>query len=114
MIIEIGVPVVSPLEHAGQDAHRVRLLALGGEVRLAGPAVVEPGLDVGLGERDARRAAIDHAAHRRPVAFAPGGDAEQMAEGVVRHGAPYGQPRSSSPSTMAMSGAAGFFMPTIW
>ena len=37
-------------------------------------------------ERDARRAAVDHAAERRPVAFAEGRDAEQMAEGVVRHG----------------------------
>ena len=73
------------LEHAGQDADLVRLLALRGEARLAGAAAVEPGLDVGLGQRDARRAAVDHAADRRPVAFAPGGDAEQMAEAVMRH-----------------------------
>ena len=38
-----------------------------------------------FGQRDARRRAVDHAADRRPVAFAPGGEAEQMAEGVVRH-----------------------------
>ena len=73
-------------EHAGQDAHRVGLLALGGEARLAGAAPIEPGLDVGLGQRQARRAAIDHAADRRAVALAPGGDAEQVAEGVVGHG----------------------------
>jgi hypothetical protein len=45
----IGVPVVTcgagrlVGEHAGQDFHRVRLLPLGGEARLAGPALVEIG-----------------------------------------------------------------------
>src|SRR6185312_9705681 len=53
-------------EHAGQDLHRVRFLALGREARLAGPALVEVALDVGDIERDARRAAVDHAADRRP------------------------------------------------
>src|SRR6185312_11230235 len=57
-----------------------------GVVGVARPALVEPDLDVGLGQRDARRAAVDHAPQRRPMALAPGGDAEQMAEGVVRHG----------------------------
>ena len=52
---------------------------------LAGTALFHPGLDVGLGQCDARRAAIDHAADRRPMAFAKGGDAEQVAECVVRH-----------------------------
>ncbi len=95
-----------PLEHAGEDAHPVGLAALGGEARLAGTAAVEIGLDVGLGERDAGRAAVDHAADRRAVALAERGDAEEMAETVVRHRAP------QSPAT-AMSGAAGFFMPTM-
>src|SRR5262249_27065788 len=72
-------------EHAGQDAHRVRLLALRGEARLPRPAAVEIGLDIGGGERNPRRTAIDHAADRDPVALAEGRDAEQMAEGVVRH-----------------------------
>ena len=31
------------------------------------------------------RAAVDHAAERRTVALAPGGDPKQMSEGVVRH-----------------------------
>ena len=73
-------------EHAGHDLHRVRLLALGGEARLAWTALVEIGLDVGHLERNARRAAVDHAADRRPVAFAEAGEAEEMAEGVERHG----------------------------
>ena len=45
----------------------------------------EIALDVLIGQRDQRRAAIDHAADRDPVAFAEGRDAEQMAEGVVGH-----------------------------
>ena len=75
------------LEHAGEDLHLVRLAALRGEARLAGPALVEKGLDLRLGDRDSGRAAVDHAADRRPVALAPGGDAEEMAEGVVGHAA---------------------------
>ena len=92
------------LEHARQDADLVGLLALRGEFRLARAAAVEPGLDVGLGEADARRAAIHHRADGGTMALAPGGDAEEMAEAVEAHG---------SPAT-AMSGAAGFFMPTMW
>ena len=48
-------------------------------------AAVELGLDVGEREADARRAAVHHAAERRAVAFAPGRDAEQMTESIVRH-----------------------------
>ena len=72
--------------HAGQDFDRVRLLALGGEARLSGTAAIEIALDVLIGQRDQRRAAIDHAADRDPVAFAEGRDPEQVAEGVVGHG----------------------------
>ena len=88
----IGVPVVHlaagavVLEHARQNLDRVGFLALGGEARLAGPALVEIGLDVVRRELDARRAAIDDAADGRPMAFAEGRHAEEMAEGVVRHG----------------------------
>ncbi len=72
-------------EHAGQDLDLVRLLALRGEARLARPAAVEIGLNVGLIERDARRAAVDHAADRGPVALAEGGDPERMPERIERH-----------------------------
>ena len=75
------------------------------EFRLAGAAAVEIGLDVGFGERDARRAAIDHAAERRPVAFAEGRDAEQMAEAVVL--------TFVIVLATAMSGASSAFMPTM-
>ena len=73
-------------EDAGDDADLVRLLALRGEARLARPAAVEIALDVGLGQRDQRRAAIDDAADGRAMALTEGGDAEEMAEAVVRHG----------------------------
>src|SRR6185295_10260096 len=72
-------------EGAGEDFHGVRLAPLRGEARLAGTALVEPGLDVGRGQRNARRAAVDHAAERNPVALAERGDAEQVAERIVRH-----------------------------
>ena len=72
-------------EHAGQDAHRIRFLPLGGEARLAGASPIEPGLDVGFAQRDAWRTAIHYPANRRPMAFTPAGNTEQMAETVVRH-----------------------------
>ncbi len=64
----------------------VRLLALGGEARLARPAPVELGLDLRRLERDQRRAAVDDAAEGRAVALAEGGDAEEVTEAVMRHG----------------------------
>ncbi len=84
-------------EHAGEDFHRVRLAPLRGEARLARPPLVEIGLDVGLGQRDAGRAAVDHAADRRPMALAEGRDPEKVAEGIERHGVPpagCGSPRA--------------------
>src|SRR5262245_40888468 len=75
---------------AGQDFYRVRLLPLRGEARLSRPAAIEVALDVGLGERDQRWAAVDHAADRDPMALAEGRDAEQVAEGVVGHGLSFG------------------------
>ena len=74
-------------EDSGQDPDLVRLLPLRGEARLPRPPPVELGLDVRRLQRDERRAAVDHASQRRPVALAEGGDAEQVAEGVVGHGA---------------------------
>ena len=71
--------------HAGEDLDLVRLLTLGREARLAGPAAIKIALDVGLDERDHGRAAVDHAADRHPVALAEGRDAEHVAEGVEGH-----------------------------
>ncbi len=71
--------------HAGEHPHRIVLAPLRREFRLPRLALVQIGLNLGLGEADARRAAVDHAAKRDAVALAPGGDSEKMAEGVVRH-----------------------------
>src|SRR5579875_3533504 len=71
------------LEHTREDLDAVALLALGGEARRSRPALVEPGLDIGFAERNARRHALDDATDRRTVAFAPGGEAEEGAEAVT-------------------------------
>ena len=73
-------------EYAGEDFDLIRLAALGGEARLAGFAAIKLDLNIGFGQRDQRRATINHAANRNAVAFAKGGDAEEMAETVMRHG----------------------------
>jgi hypothetical protein len=75
-------------EHAGEDFHLVRFAALRGEARLTRPPFVKIGLDVRLGQRHARRAAVDHATDRDAVAFAEGRDPEQVTEGIERHGVP--------------------------
>src|SRR6266702_996468 len=73
------------LEHAGQNSHAIGLAPLAREPRLSGPALVEKCLDLLSGERQARRAAVDHATDRRPVTLAEGGDAKQKAERIERH-----------------------------
>ena len=70
---------------AAYQLRRDNLLPLRREARLAGTAAVKIVLDVLVGERNQRRTAVDHTADRNPVAFAKGGDAEQMAKGVVGH-----------------------------
>jgi hypothetical protein len=72
--------------HAGENLYRIGFLALGGEARLSGPAAIEIVLDVFDRQGELRRAAIDHAANRDPVAFAEGRDPEHVAEGVEGHG----------------------------
>jgi len=91
-------------QHAGQDLHLVGLAALGDEARGAGAAAVELGLDVGRPEADAGRAAVDHAAERRAVALAPGGDAEEMTERIVRHegGPPASRGKGARPCVAGM------------
>ncbi len=73
------------LVDAGDDPHLIGFLALGGVARLAGLAPVEPALKVGLAQGNQRGHAVHHAADLRPVAFAPGGEAEGLAEGITRH-----------------------------
>ena len=106
MSSEIGVPVVSssPLSSSSKTPERMRTVS--GSRRWVvkrdwpGPALVHPVLDLGLGDRDARRAAVDDAADRRPVALAPGGHAKEMAEGVVRHWPPGSESLGSRQAVM--------------
>src|SRR5690606_11605601 len=67
-----GDEFVPVLDDAGQDLDLVRLAALGDIARLTRPAPVEMMLDLLAPETDAGRAAVDDAAQRRTVAFAPG------------------------------------------
>ena len=60
----------------------VGLAALRGVAAAAGRAALEVMREVFRRDGGARRAAIDHAADRRPVRFAEGGDAQQVAKGV--------------------------------
>ena len=104
------------LEHAGQDLHRVGFPALGDEARLAGAALVHPDLDVGFADRDARGRAIDDAADRRPVAFAPACEPEEGTETAAGHGC---RPPLYSPSKLPSNSAICFadevlIMPTTW
>ena len=72
-------------EHAREDADLIRLLPLRGELRLPRAAAIEIALDLLRRQRDQWRAAIHHAANGRPVAFAEGGETEEVPEGIVRH-----------------------------
>ena len=51
----------------------------------AGLAAVQLKLDVDFAQRQSRRAAVDHAADRRPVRFAEGSDTEQGTQRAARH-----------------------------
>ena len=55
------------LEHTGEDFHLVGFAPLGGEARRAGLALVEEGLDIGFGYRDAGRAAVNDTPQGHPV-----------------------------------------------
>ena len=79
-----GLPILVH-DEARQDAHLIRLAALRDEPRLSGTTLVEVALDVGEREADAGRTTVDDAAKGGAMALAPGGDAKQMSEGVVRH-----------------------------
>ena len=72
-------------EDAGQDFDLIAFLPLRREFRLAGTAAVEPGLDVGLIQIDARRTAIDHDADRGAMALTPSRETKKSAEAVAGH-----------------------------
>ena len=73
-------------ENARHDFDGVRFLPLRRKARLPRPPAVELALDVVNGERNPRRATVDHAADPRPMAFAEAGKPEEMTESIERHG----------------------------
>ena len=73
------------LEHPGKNLHLVGFLALGGVPAGAGLAPVEVALQVPGGQFQPRGAPIDDGDQRRAVAFACGGDGEELAVGVAGH-----------------------------
>ena len=73
------------LEYAGQDAHRIGLAALAGELRGARAAPLDIGLQVRLAQLQARRAAIHDAAERRAMALPEARHREKPTEGIARH-----------------------------
>ena len=95
-----------PLEGAGENADLVRLLPLRDEAGGAGAAAIEEGLDIGFGQRQPRRAAIDDAAD---------GGAMGLAQVVTRKRWPkllWDIGRGGQ--TVLMSGASTDFIPTTW
>src|SRR5262249_5549782 len=93
----------APLEDPGDDAHGVGLLARGDEAALAGGAAVELGLDVGLGERQQRRAAVHHRPDAPSVRLPPGRHAEELSEGVA-HAASAGILPATPPGRQRLEG----------
>ena len=70
---------------AGQNLDRIRLMALGRVATRAGRAAFEVRAKIFRRDRKPRRAAIDHAADRRAVAFAEGRDGQKFPERVAGH-----------------------------
>lgn len=81
-----GRACCAAFEHAGKQAHPVRLPAFGGCGALAGLAQVQVGLNVRLAQLQARRTAVQYAAQAGPVGFAERGQAQNAPESVARHG----------------------------
>src|SRR3546814_4078260 len=92
------------LEHARKDSDPVRLLPLRGVARLARPPLVQPGLNLRLRQAEARRAAVHHRAQRGAVAFTPGREAKNAAEGVEAHSCVSSRANASAYSARPLSG----------
>ena len=79
-------PFVSLIgKDAGEDFYLIGFAALRGVTALTGAALVEKSLDFGLSNGKAGRAAVNNAANRRAMAFAPRCDAKKVAKTIVRH-----------------------------
>ncbi|RMR61225.1 hypothetical protein ALP83_00869 [Pseudomonas syringae pv. actinidiae] len=96
------------LEDAGEDLDLIGLLTLRGMAAGARLAPVQIALQVLQVQLQPRRAAVDDSDQRRAVAFAGGGDSEQLAESVAGHaGAPKNQPKNQivKPSAPVYAGS---------
>jgi hypothetical protein len=62
------------VKHAGENLASILLLSRSDDVALPWAATVEIGLDVCLGEREARRASINHNTYSTAVRLTPSGD----------------------------------------
>ena len=62
--------------NARQNLDRIRLIALSHELGGARPPAVQVGLNIGLAQAHARRAAVNHAANGWAVGFTKVGDCE--------------------------------------
>src|SRR5437899_7150179 len=74
------------LVHAGQNLNRIGFLALRDVARRARLASIQLRLNVGFGQVETRRAAIDNTADRRAMRFAESSDSKQGTEGIAGHG----------------------------
>ena len=72
-------------EYAGENAHLIRFATLGGVTRGARTTAVQIVLQIGFGERNAGRHAVDDTTQRHPVRFTEGGDAENLPNTVSCH-----------------------------
>ena len=79
------VPVVRPSNRPERISGRVRLVALGDDFALTGPAAVEVDHQIVDGQLDAGRHAVDDDDVRRPVAFPGRRDAKGLSERIARH-----------------------------
>src|SRR5690606_39844359 len=70
-----------PLVDTRQDLHLVSLAPCRGVAGATGGTALQVVAEVFGGQRQARRATVDHAADRRPVAFAKGRDRGQCSAG---------------------------------
>ena len=70
-----------------EDLDGIGLTALRDMTRGTWAATVEIGLNVGLGQRHARRATVNDAANGRTMRLAEIRDREQMTKGAARHSA---------------------------
>ena len=83
------MPSVFPSNTPDQISGRVGLVALGGQLALAGPAAGEVGEQILDGQLQPGRAAVDNTKIPGPVADARRGDPEQLAERVACHARDY-------------------------